>query len=264
MKNKNRTFCLGDIHGAHKALVQVLGRAEFDYENDTLITIGDIVDGWEDSFNVVEELLKIKNRIDIIGNHDDWFITFIETSIHPDGWSQGGLSTAKSYAKAIGLELKYHSIIKREGTWLKESYILNLNPNDIPDTHKKFFKGQHRYYVDENKNVFVHGGFDRTLPIGNTPMINMMWDRSLWKKALSSKSSQNPLKFFDKINKVFIGHSSTMAWDSMEPMKASNVWNIDTGAGGDGKLTLMNVDTEEYFQSDLVMDLYPNDEHNEN
>ena len=29
---------------------------------------------------------------------------------------------------------------KREGTWLKESYILNLNPNDIPDTHKKFFK----------------------------------------------------------------------------------------------------------------------------
>ena len=62
-----RIFVIGDIHGAHKALVQVLERCEFDYENDQLITIGDIVDGWGDSYMVVEELLKIKNRIDIIG-----------------------------------------------------------------------------------------------------------------------------------------------------------------------------------------------------
>ena len=34
MKNtlkKQRTFVCGDIHGAYKALIQVLERAEFDY-----------------------------------------------------------------------------------------------------------------------------------------------------------------------------------------------------------------------------------------
>ena len=74
-----KTFIVGDIHGAHKALLQVLERSGFDYENDMLITIGDIVDGWGDSFQVVEELLKIKNRIDIVGNHDDWFLDFINS-----------------------------------------------------------------------------------------------------------------------------------------------------------------------------------------
>jgi serine/threonine protein phosphatase 1 len=36
------------------------------------------------------------------------------------------------------------------------------------------------------------------------------------------------------------------------------VWNIDTGAGWSGKLTIMNVDTKEYWQSDLISELYKN------
>jgi serine/threonine protein phosphatase 1 len=46
----SKTFVIGDIHGAYLALKQVLERSDFDYENDLLITIGDIVDGWSDSF----------------------------------------------------------------------------------------------------------------------------------------------------------------------------------------------------------------------
>ena len=34
---------------------------------------------------------------------------------------------------------------------------------------------------------------------------------------------------------------------------------MDTGAGWNGKLTIMDVDTEEYWQSDLVESLYPNE-----
>ena len=249
---KNKTFCIGDIHGSHKALVQVLEKSDFDYGNDTLITIGDIVDGWGDSYMVVEELLLIKNRIDIMGNHDDWFVTFIETSTNPDGWSQGGLATAKSYATAAGFDLKYQGISTDDWGGKKTKYTTNLIPEDIPKTHQQFFKKQHRYYVDKNKNVFVHGGFDRAIPIGRTPFYEMMWNRKLWNQALSAKSGKSNLKFYDDINKVFIGHTTTMAWGSMEPMKASNVWNLDTGAGGNGKLSIMNVDTEEYWQSDLV------------
>jgi Calcineurin-like phosphoesterase. len=72
MDHKGKTFVVGDIHGAHKALVQVLERSGFDKENDLLITLGDIADGWSEVYEVVEELLTIKHRIDIIGNHDEW------------------------------------------------------------------------------------------------------------------------------------------------------------------------------------------------
>jgi len=32
---------------------------------------------------------------------------------------------------------------------------------------------------------------------------------------------------------------------------------MDTGAGWEGVLSMMNIDTKELFQSDLVADLYP-------
>jgi len=252
-------FVLGDVHGTHKALVQVLERSGFDYEKDLLVTIGDIVDGYGDTYMAVEELLKIKNRIDIVGNHDDWFFDFIETGIHPDGWAQGGLSTAESYAKAANIELKVQSKKPTSIRHEKTTHILNLNPNDIPDTHKEFFRKQNKYYIDEDKNVFVHGGFMRSLPIGETHKEYMMWDRALFNQALSAKSSKTKLKFQEEYRRIFIGHTTTQCWNTTEPMRGDIVWNVDTGAGGGGKLTIMNVDTEEYWQSDNVRDLYPDD-----
>ena len=67
-----------------------------------------------------------------------------------------------------------------------------------------------------------------------------------------------PLKFKmkDNFNKVFIGHTSTLNWGKTEPMFAANVVNIDTGAGFNGKVTIMDTETGDYWQSDLVKDLY--------
>lgn len=257
-----KTFVIGDIHGAHKALVQVLERSGFDYENDTLITLGDIVDGWPDSFLCVEELLKIKNRIDIIGNHDDWFDDFCQIGIHPDGWGQGGLNTAMSYAKGAEIELTFVKKYSRSLRSNKITYLVNLNSGDIPETHKEFFNKQIRCYKDDDKNVFVHGGFMRTLPLSENHVNFMIWDRKLWDSALSAESTKTKLYLKEDVKNVFIGHTTTMVWDSIEPMKADVVWNLDTGAGGGGKLTIMDVDSHEYWQSDVVNGLYPDDEHN--
>jgi len=35
------------------------------------------------------------------------------------------------------------------------------------------------------------------------------------------------------------------------------IWAVDTGGGWSGKLTIMDIDSYEYRQSDLVPDLYP-------
>jgi serine/threonine protein phosphatase 1 len=261
----SKTFVIGDIHGAYLALKQVLERSDFDYENDLLITIGDIVDGWSDSFMCVEELLKIKNRIDIIGNHDNFFLKFINMAVHPENWGQGGLSTAKSYAKAINLELKIQKTkIKQVRGNSIDSYMINLTSSDIPISHQQFFRKQIKLYKDSNNNIFVHGGFYRHLKANRTSLEIAMWDRNLWDNSLMAKDNDSELNYSEDINQIFIGHTATTAQGTDNPMKADKVWNIDTGAGagGGGKLTIMDIETNEYWQSDNVPSLYPDDEHN--
>jgi serine/threonine protein phosphatase 1 len=251
---KRRRFCLGDVHGAYNALVQVLERCAFDYENDLLITIGDIVDGWGDSFKCVEHLLTIPNRIDIIGNHDAWFLTFIDTGIHETAWKMGGLSTATSYANAAGIDFKV-----TEGA---EGWITNLNSGDIPEEHKKFFKGQHKYYKDQDNNLFVHGGFNPYSPIGKQLAYTLMWDRHLWSKHLAIKGGYSKrIKYVEVFNKIFIGHTSTTSSGSYKPVKIDKLINMDTGAGDGGYLSIMDIDSGEFWQSDYVPDLYPDDPH---
>ena len=55
---------------------------------------------------------------------------------------------------------------------------------------------------------------------------------------------------------IFVGHTTTEIYNTLQPIHVCNVWNIDTGAGWSGKLTIMDIDTKEYWQSDLSKDLY--------
>jgi serine/threonine protein phosphatase 1 len=42
------------------------------------------------------------------------------------------------------------------------------------------------------------------------------------------------------------------------PMTYGGIWNVDTGGGAvGGKVTIMDVSTKEYWQSDLTKELYP-------
>ena len=91
---------------------------------------------------------------------------------------------------------------------------------------------------------------------------NYYWDRSLWELALAtddriSKDSNRYPKRLRLYSEIFIGHTPTINYDSMLPMHAANVWNVDTGAAFTGKLTAMNVETKEYWQSEIVQKLYP-------
>lgn len=268
----SKTFVLGDVHGANIALEQVLERSGFNKEEDILITLGDICDGWPYVYECVEILLGIKNRIDIIGNHDKWFHTFLTSGNHPQHWLQGGVGTAKSYLRHIDKE----DMILRG--YEHSGYISSLNSGDIPVDHWKFFMYQHLYYIDDKNRMFVHGGFWRDNDVAETKRnypSQFYWDRELWNEALSCKKEQK-LKTANNFSKIFIGHTTTVNWKTKEeitqggiiipkgapmtlPMHSGGVWNIDTGAGWGGVLTIMDVDTEEYWQSDNVEKLFPDD-----
>jgi serine/threonine protein phosphatase 1 len=67
--------------------------------------------------------------------------------------------------------------------------------------------------------------------------------------------------YAEEYKHIFIGHTSTTFAGSYQPLTIDKLTNLDTGAGGGGYLSIMDVDTHEYFQSDYVPDLYPDDEH---
>lgn len=251
-----RTFVIGDIHGAHRALQQVLALAGFHPAQDTLIQLGDVTDGWPDVHACVEELLQIKHLIAMRGNHDIYFRDFIRTGVHPRAW-KGCEATLASYARAAGRDIR----IERK----MYGIFTDLTPDDIAPAHQQFFTTtQRNYYVDDQYRLFIHAGFDRREPLALQGEEAWCWDRKLWSQAMSFESTArgtmeegSRFKMEDNFREVFIGHTPTLLWDQDTPMHAANVRNLDTGAGWDGKLTIINLETKEYWQSDKIPELYP-------
>lgn len=222
-----RTFAIGDIHGNYKALRQVIERSGFDKESDRLFVLGDVCDGWSQVVECIEYLLDIPNMIPIMGNHDEWTWDYLKFGTINKNWeSQGGRATIDSYNKYPTFKIT-HS--------------------------REYFERAHYYYVDENNNAYVHGGWASRQGLGNDSPFVYLWDRNMWSAigmAHHYGHSANRTKMY---NKVFIGHT---ALGQKNPEKRCNCWNLDTGAGFSGKLTIMNVETEEHWQSDLCSELY--------
>ena len=266
IKIKGRTLCIGDIHGGYKSLLQVLERSNFDNSKDQLICLGDYVDGWSQSAEVVQHLINLQkesnNRhIYIRGNHDEWCNDWFKTGVRHNVWyMQGGKSTIESYVKT---------------GYLSE------------DSHREFFRNLHNYYIDEQNRGFVHGGFVSRKGLGHDPyQSDYYWDRDMWQLALLQHDRvheaepvvMQKMRRFDKHKEVYIGHTSTANWNCKPhypefnnplqpskngpifvPMNRCNVWNMDTGGGFKGKLSVMDIDTKEVWQSDFLNELYPNE-----
>ena len=234
-----RTFVIGDIHGGLKALEQVIDQLQLRL-GDRLIFVGDYVDGWSQSAQVINYLLELEKVcpcIFIKGNHDIWCEKWLQTGIADNDWVfNGGQSTRDSY--------------------------LSLT-EETKARHLDFFNRMRNYYVDEQNRLFIHAGFSSMHGPDKEPYeSNYSWDRTLWEMAvalnplmpLDSRLYPKRLKHFYEI---YIGHTPTLNYDVSVPMKGGNVWNVDTGAAFYGPLTAMNVDTREFWQSEPVKQLYP-------
>lgn len=239
-----RTLVMGDIHGAYAAMKQCFERSNFDYENDRLIQLGDVADGYDEVYECVEELLKIKHLVAVKGNHDDWFDQFIQTDYHPCLWNLGGRGTLISYLNYSGKTGRYF----QKGNGYKTALVAN----DIPKSHKTFFAEQKLYYIDEHNRCFVHAGFDYKQPFYNQKSDNYCLSRSFWNDALKQYAKGVEWETVTSFSEIFIGHTSTTQLGIQKPLNIFNIWNMDTGAGMTGRLTIMDADTKEFWQSDLT------------
>ncbi len=87
------------------------------------------------------------------------------------------------------------------------------------------------------------------VPIEEQSLRYLTWDRDLYDQR-NNDLDISPYK------EVFIGHTTT--WNiSHKPFMRNNVWFLDQGGGWEGKLSIMDINTHEFWQSDVVKSLYP-------
>lgn len=227
--NKQRILAIGDIHGNLIGLRQVLDRARFNVANDLIIFLGDYVDGHPMSAEVVQEILSIpeENRICLLGNHDYWCRDFLVSGKREWMWTtQGGQATIESYIK---------------------------NPEYMTGTeHREFFENLLPYYELEHEGqryAFVHGGWLSEQGLGHDREEVYMWDRSLYSNMLTNGAISNAR--MEKYDAVFVGHTTTESTHlDLKPVTLGKLTNLDQGGGWTGKITIMDVVTRDYWQSD--------------
>ncbi len=221
-----RTFVIGDIHGAAKALSQCLERASFNMEEDELICLGDVCDGWPETNRSIEILLQVKNLIMVLGNHDQMTLNWARKGILDDVWlSQGGRQTMDSY------------------------------PDGMPSSHIKLLSEAPFYHLRENK-LFVHAGINPRKTLDEQGPEIFLWNRDLFYEALDGKRREQPVIYSD-YDEIYIGHTPIHQYGWLEPVLSGNVWFMDTGAAWQGTLSMMDIHTKERVISDPVMDMYP-------
>lgn len=233
------TIVVGDIHGGFKALKQVIGKIG-DLTAYTFIFLGDYIDGWSQSADVIEYLIAFSEKYKSIflrGNHDPLVADWLKGNAPDQIWlKHGGQATCDSY-NSLNTETR----IK----------------------HIHFFDSLKDFYEDEQGRLFIHAGFTSVKgPHHEGHKSTLIWDRSLWELALAvdplmpKESKRYPARL-SLYKEIFIGHTPITHLGETTPVKAACVWNIDTGAAAKGRLTAMNIDSGIYWQSDKLKELYP-------
>ena len=236
-----RTLVVGDIHGGLKALKEVLVKASVN-SLDTLIFLGDYVDGWSESAQTISYLLTLKEKVNCIfvrGNHDELLYNYLKHGQDLETWLvHGGEASKKSYLK--------------------------LSKNQLSQ-HIAFLESLKFYHIDSENRLYIHGGFSslRGPKFEYYPHM-VTWDRSLWEMACAMDPSlllEDPFypKRLKLFNEIYIGHTPVTRIGKTVPTRFANLWNIDTGAAFKGCISLMDVDSKEVWQSTPVYKLYPDE-----
>ncbi|MEO8616884.1 MAG: metallophosphoesterase family protein [Luteolibacter sp.] len=206
-----RQFAIGDIHGCLTAL-QVLAHELAFGDGDTVVTLGDYVDSGPDSRGVVEFLLDLRKRCQLVtlrGNHEIMMLRAREDRSSLLDWiSYGGDTTLDSYGSS-GFQ-------------------------DVPESHWDFLTGTIRYHLAEH-DFFVHANVVPDLPLEKQLDDNLFWEH------LGGAVSPHVTG-----RRMIYGHTRQT---SGLPLDLGHAVCIDTWACGDGWLTCLETNSGIYWQA---------------
>ena len=251
-----RRLIIGDLHGSYKALLQCLERSGFRPEEDSLYSVGDIADGYPDTYECLSFLKDVPQFHPVIGNHDVWLQNWLVSRHTPRIWtSQGGSRSIASFERNNVAGKEKLEIASWMTAWpyvfvLEDAVIMHggpglaLSDDDILHIARK----------PRSLNEPAPDG--HYLPHRKEDTV--LWDREYFRSAsYDEKTGQRkPIGAWSEKKQLFTGHTE---YGSTEPFisKMHRFINLDTMAGSYGRLTIMDMDTFEYWQSDLSSRLYP-------
>ena len=227
-----RTLVIGDIHGNLQALRQAFERSGFDPESDRLVSLGDVFDGHPYSAECVEVLMKVKDLVWCIGNHDALALSWLR------GEREGKRTlNERAYEDLMMIKFSYGGGRTAGGRKRMKRHLEFAGKKCVP------------FYLDEDGRSYVHAGIDWDYTPEGQPDPEVYYTDRKTYALLARLYEIGGLRF--PYRDVFIGHTKTISeYPDGKPVRRANLWNLDTGAGTYGKLTIMDADTYEYWQSD--------------
>lgn len=165
-------YAMSDIHGLYGSFIrrvkQLNNLKTVKDGKDKLILLGDYIDGGNNSFKVIKTIydlqmeVGIENMIVLMGNHDKWFLNFIDGK--NDDWIYGFRSLYVLEPFLDELQIKcLNNIINKMNPGKEKSdklvkYIrecLMKNHGDLIRWYKKL-----PLYYKTDTQIFVHAGID--------------------------------------------------------------------------------------------------------
>lgn len=230
-----RLYAIGDIHGHHTELMglyQQLLDADMIPQRDTVVFLGDYVDGGSQAKQVIDQLIAWQQQyphwVFLKGNHGDLMLDALCWNSRKYGsydlwWMQGGRETAQSYVPTD--VTPYERAI--------------MQPTDyIPKEHLDWLASRPLTHETEHY-LFVHAGFRPGVPLDRQTEEDMLWIRESFYKQRYN---------FGK--PVVFGHTvfpePFIAYDYRRGHKDELVAiGIDTMFHNQGKLTAAELDPDD-------------------
>lgn len=212
-----RTLAIGDIHGCLTAFDAILQLVDPQHD-DVVITLGDYVDRGPDSKGVLDRLIELQSRCQLVairGNHD-LMMQHSRSDLHDfETWlASGGRQTVQSY----GIEPNW--------SLLEDAVIAD---------HWRFLEATCVPYHESDRHYFVHANAYSDMPLDEQPDYMLYWER------LSNDGVPH------ESGKVMVcGHTQQR---SGRPLNLGHAVCIDTWVYGDGWLTCLDVKKEAYWQA---------------
>ena len=210
-----RLIAIGDIHGCSLALDRLIDAIE-PSASDTLITLGDYVDRGPDSKGVIDRLITLRQRCNLIalqGNHEEMMLDVVRHEKPHLRWLQyGGVETLDSYGFIGDLRV-------------------------IPQSHFEFFDSMVDYHESKH-HFFCHANYDPALELADQDIFTLRWQ----------KLTENAPGPHISGKTAILGHTHDRDGEIVD---AGHFVCIDTYCYGGGWLTAMDVESGEIWQADM-------------
>lgn len=207
-----RVLAIGDIHGCDTALETLLGQLQITLE-DTVVLLGDVVDRGPGTRQVIDRLIELQTQCQLLfvmGNHEQMLLeSFTSIAVESNWMRFGGREALDSYGKDFTLD-------------------------QLPESHLAFLRSAIGFY-ETPTDVFVHANLEPGIALNEQQPVWLRWSRFT--------GHEEPL---DSGQRVVCGHTSQK---SGLPWRIRGWVCIDTYVYGDGWLTCLDVQTDEFFQT---------------